>query len=163
MPLSASQLAGLIDAQAASLRLWVRSRCASPEDAVQEAFCRLAVEEPPPANPVAWLYGVARNVALKQRRTDQRRQAREQSYATESISRSNRADPLELAETLQAVERLNDELRELLVGRIWGHLSFEEIGQLCGVSAATAFRRYQQALEQLRQRLGDGRQASNAR
>lgn len=162
MPLSAAKLAELIESQGASLRLWVRSRCASPEDAVQEAFYQLAVAEPPPGNPVAWLYGVARNVALKQRRSDQRRQAREQVHAAQRTEGSERADALELAETMQAVEQLEDELRELLVARIWGRLSFDEIGQLCGVSAATAFRRYQQALEALRQKLGDGRKACRA-
>ena len=43
MPLNAAQLAKLIESQAVCLRLWVRSRCASGEDVVQEAFCRLAV------------------------------------------------------------------------------------------------------------------------
>ena len=55
MPLDAVQLAQLIEGQAACLRLWIRSRCASGEDVVQEAFCRLAVQDPPPENPVAWL------------------------------------------------------------------------------------------------------------
>jgi RNA polymerase sigma factor (sigma-70 family) len=162
MPLSAALLAELIDSQAASLRLWVRSRCGSPDDAVQEAFCQLAVQNPPPANPVAWLYGAARNIALKQRRTDQRRQQREQAHALQVHQRSIRSDALQLAEMLQAVDRLDNELRELLVARIWGHLSFDEIGGLCGVSAATAFRRYQEALKQLRTALDEDRQSSKA-
>lgn len=162
MPLTAALLAELIESQAASLRLWVRSRCASPEDAVQEAFCQLAVQEPPPANPVAWLYGVARNIALKQRRSDQRRQAREQSYAAQVVVRSGQTDAVEMEEMLSAMDRLDDDLRETLVAKIWGHLSFEEIGQASGMSAATAFRRYQQALERLRQHLGEKRAASKA-
>jgi RNA polymerase sigma-70 factor (ECF subfamily) len=129
---------------------------------VQEALCQLAVAEPPPANPVAWLYGVARNVALKQRRSDQRRQAREQTYAEQIVVRTSQADALEMKEMLSAMDRLEDDLRETLVAKIWGHLSFEEIGQAAGVSAATAFRRYQQALEHLRQRLGEKRPASKA-
>lgn len=67
MPLDAAELAKLIENQAACLQLWVRSRCAASEDVVQEAFCRLAVQEPPPDNPVAWLYRVCRNLADKQR------------------------------------------------------------------------------------------------
>ena len=47
MPIDALQLAKLIECQAASLGLWVRGRCASPDDVVQDAFCRLAVAEPP--------------------------------------------------------------------------------------------------------------------
>lgn len=153
MPLAAEQLAELINAQAASLRLWVRSRCDSADDAVQEAFCRLAVEEPPPDNPVAWLYRVARNLAEKQRLADQRRRRREESRAAaESVCSA--ADTLELAETLAAVEQLEPELREVLVARLWGQLSLEEVGKLCGVSAATAFRRYEAALKALRVKLG---------
>jgi RNA polymerase sigma-70 factor (ECF subfamily) len=162
MPLHAAQLAELIQSQAASLRWWVRSRCANPEDCVQEAFCQLAVQEPPPANPVAWLYGVARNVALKQRRSDQRRQAREQTYAAQIGERSGSSDAMDMKETLQAMDCLDDDLREALVAKIWGHLSFEEIGQASGVSAATAFRRYQQALQHLRQRLGEKQSSDNA-
>ena len=70
MPIDAVQLAKLIESQAASLRLWVRGRCASGEDVVQEAFCKLATEEPPPENQVAWLYRVCRNLAEKQRLAD---------------------------------------------------------------------------------------------
>jgi len=155
MRLTATQLAELIDSQAGSLRLWVRARCASPEDAVQEAFCRLAMEDPPPDNSVAWLYRVARNVAENQRLSDQRRREREQSRAQMVTKEGGPTDCLELAETLAAVERLPDELREVLVARIWGQLSLEEVGRLCGIATATAFRRYQAALEALRVKLGE--------
>ena len=153
MPLDALQLAHLIDTQTASLALWVRSRCASGEDVVQEAFCRLAAEEPPPENPVAWLYRVCRNLAEKQRLSDERRRTREQARARLEVAPSDGADPLEIAETLAAVEELDDELREVLVARVWGQLSLEEVGNLCGVSTATALRRYEAALQALRAKL----------
>lgn len=150
MPLDAVQLANLIESQAASLRLWVRSRCASGEDAVQEAFCRLAVQDPPPENPVAWLYRVCRNLAEKQRLSDHRRQERERVWAYDTAAKSDASDPLELREVLAAVERLDAELREVLVARVWGQLSLEEVAKLCGISTSTAFRRYQAALQSLR-------------
>lgn len=153
MPLNASQLAELIDSHAATLRLWVRSRCAAAEDVVQEAYCRLATQEPPPDNPVAWLYRVCRNLAERQRRTDQRRQNRETVRAEQVAPVGERVDPLELAETLEAVERLDDDLRDVLVARIWGGLSFEEVAGLCGISTATACRRYHAALVALRTKL----------
>jgi len=153
MPLDATQLAELIDSQAASLRLWVRSRCPSPEDVVQDAFCRLASQEPPPGSPVAWLYAVARNLADKQRRGDQRRRRREESRAAVESFDDAAADPLEIAEVGAAVEELPDELREVLVARIWGGLSLEEVARLCGISAATAWRRYQAALTTMREKL----------
>lgn len=153
MPLPTAQLAELIECHAASLRLWIRSRCAACEDVVQEAFCRLSVADPPPDNPVAWLYRVCRNLAEKQRVSDQRRRRREEDRAQPEAARTHAVDPLEVAETLAAVERLDDELREVLVARIWGQLSLEEIGRLCGVSTATAHRRYQAALHALKSQL----------
>ncbi|MSR60049.1 MAG: sigma-70 family RNA polymerase sigma factor [Planctomycetaceae bacterium] len=153
MPLDVAELAKLIESQAASLRLWVRSRCASCEDVVQEAFCRLAAAEPPPDNPVAWLYRVCRNLAGKQRLSDKRRRERERARAQSEVATSDRADRIEIEETIAAVEELDDELREVLVARVWGQLSLEEVAELCGVSTATAFRRYEAALKALRSKV----------
>lgn len=153
MPLDANQLAQLIANQAACLRLWIRSRCTSTEDVVQEAFCRLAAQEPVPDNPVAWLFRVCRNLADKQRLSDRRRRNRELQRASTWQRNQRDVDPLELQETLAAVDRLEDDLREVLIARIWGQLSLAEIGRLCGISTATAFRRYEAALQQLRLKL----------
>jgi RNA polymerase sigma-70 factor (ECF subfamily) len=153
MPLEANQLAKLIESQAGCLRLWVRSRCASDEDVVQEAFCRLAMQEPPPDNPVAWLYRVCRNLAEKQRLSDARRRQREVARSKLELAAVDPAGPLEIQEMLAAVESLEQEQREVLIARVWGQLSLEEVGNLCGVSTATAFRRYEAALQALRLRL----------
>jgi DNA-directed RNA polymerase specialized sigma24 family protein len=75
------------------------------------------------------------------------------NWETSSRVRAEPIDSLELAETLAAVEQLNDTLREVLVARVWGQLSLDEVAQLCGVSAATAFRRYEAALKELRTKL----------
>jgi len=56
-------------------------------------------------------------------------------------------------ETMNAVLQLEEPFREVLTARIWGQLSFEEIGDLCHISTATASRRYQSALEHLRKLL----------
>jgi RNA polymerase sigma-70 factor (ECF subfamily) len=152
MPIDGAQLAKLIETQAASLALWVRGRCLSPEDVVQEAFCRLAAAEPSPDSAVAWLYRVCRNLAEKQRLADKRRRAREEARALPEVAGSQ-ADSLELAEALAAVESLDAELREVVAARVWGQLSLDEIGRLCGISTATAFRRYEAALKELRAKL----------
>ncbi len=152
MPIDALCLAKLIERHGASLQLWVRSCCDSAEDAVQEAFTRLAAQDPEPDNPVAWLYQVSRNVAFKRRLSDRRRRDRELANAqTEVVATS--ADPLEIADLQAAVAALADELREVLVARIWGQLTLEEIGQMCGISTPTAFRRYREALETLRTKI----------
>lgn len=153
MPIDAQQLAELIDRHAGALRLWIRSRCASAEDVVQEAFCRLAQQEPVPDKPAAWLYRVCRNLGDKERRTADRRRRREGEWVLSKEGATTSADPLELEETMAAVERLDNDLREVLVARLWGQLTFEEIASLCGISTATAFRRYEAALKTLMETL----------
>ena len=150
MPIDAVLLAQLIDSHGAVLRLWVRRRCSSSEDVVQEAFCRLAAQEPPPDNPVAWLFRVCRNLAEKPRSSEERRRARERTWSARREHPPDPADPLEIAETMEAVTQLEDDLREVLVARLWGQLSLEEVARLCGISTATAFRRYEAALRELR-------------
>jgi DNA-directed RNA polymerase specialized sigma24 family protein len=45
------------------------------------------------------------------------------------------------------------EQRETLVAHLWGGLTFEQIGELTGVSSSTAHRRYLAGLSALRERL----------
>lgn len=153
MPVDAQQLAELIEQHAGSLRLWIRSRCVSAEDVVQEAFCKLARHEPPPDNPVGWLYRVCRNLAERQRLSEKRRRDREQVWASAKSSANRGDDSSNLSEMLSAVETLDEELREVLVARLWGRLSLAEVASLCGISTATAFRRYEAALQSIREKL----------
>jgi RNA polymerase sigma-70 factor (ECF subfamily) len=58
-----------------------------------------------------------------------------------------------------ALEELPLELRETIVARLWGGLTYDEIADLTGTSTATAYRRYLNGLAQLRERLGVACQA----
>jgi RNA polymerase sigma factor (sigma-70 family) len=153
MPLTADQIAALIERHAIPLQVWIGRRCPSAEDVVQEVFCRLAVLDRPPEQVAAWLYRAARNLAQNQRLAGRRRQAREQHAATQEHVHDDPAQRLIADEVLAAVLRLDDGLREVVTARIWGQLTFEEIGELCGISTATASRRYRDALEQLQRLL----------
>ncbi|HXY36373.1 MAG TPA: sigma-70 family RNA polymerase sigma factor [Planctomycetaceae bacterium] len=153
MPLSAEQIVALIERHAVPLSIWLGRRCQGAEDVVQEAFCRLAVLDPPPERAAAWLYRTARNLAENHRVALRRRRKREERAA---VAEAVHEDPLErlLAdEVLASLVRLDDSLREVVTARIWGQLTFEEIAALCGISTATASRRYRDALEQLHQQL----------
>ena len=154
MPLGSVELADLIDRLAAPLRVWASRVCASPEDAVQEALCRLVTLEPAPLRPSAWLYRAVRNAALGQQRAQRRRRLREQVVSTAEQHEPDPALGMISNEVLRAVDQLEDSLRDVLVARIWGELTLDEIAELCGVSRVTAFRRYRQALEEVRSRLG---------
>jgi len=153
MPLPANQMSALISQHAVPLQLWSSQRCLDSENAVQEAFCRLAVQDPPPAKPVVWLYRVVRNLAEKQRLSSRRRRSREIQVAVRESTSINLDADLDAATAVTTIERLSDELREVLVARLWSQLTFEEIGELCDISIATASRRYRDAIEQLRQHL----------
>lgn len=150
MPIEVEYLAQLIADHAGPLRIWVRSRCPSGDDVVQDAFCRLAIEDPPPSAPVAWLYTVCRNLAEKQRLSEIRRRQRERDCASRESSPGAPHESTQMAETLAAVEALEEGLREVLVARVWGRLTLEEVGKLCGISVATAHRRYEAAIQSLR-------------
>ena len=154
MPLSAEQIAALVERHAVPLQVWLGRSCPSAEDLVQEAFCRLAVLDRLPERTAAWLYRVVRNLAENQRVMDRRRHAREKQVATAEAVEDDPAGQLIIDEILEAVLHLDDPSREVVTARIWGTLNFDEIGELCGVSTATASRRYQDALVQLRRLMG---------
>ena len=104
------------------------------------------MQDTPPDRPAAWLYRVARNLAGKQRVGDQRRKRREAERAVPEAFHPEPSARLEQGEALAAVMRLEDPLREVLVARLWGEMTLVETGELCGISAATAMRRYEAAL-----------------
>ena len=52
-----------------------------------------------------------------------------------------------------ALEELPEEQREVIIARLWGGLSFEEIGKINGTVTSTAHRRYQQGIAALREKL----------
>jgi RNA polymerase sigma-70 factor (ECF subfamily) len=145
----------LVDSHGPALILYARQWCAAPEDAVQEAFLKLVALRRPPHEVVPWLYRVVRNAALDAGKAARRRQRRE-----EAVGRTIRwfiepeVDGLDAASAVAALQRLPDEEREVIVARLWGGLSFEQIAEVVGCSASTAFRRYSAGLDALRKQLG---------
>lgn len=140
---------------APALRLYARQWGESGEDLVQEAFIRLAQQSPPPEQILAWLYRVVRNAALMAQRTATRRRQREQRASKPEAWFTTTEDRLDGDEATRLLAELPLELREVIVPRLWGGLTFEEIADLVGCSLATAHRRYQMGLAQLRERLED--------
>jgi len=54
---------------------------------------------------------------------------------------------------MKSLDALPMEQREVVIARIWGGLTFDEIAALTGDSRTTVFRRYGEALEVLREKL----------
>jgi RNA polymerase sigma-70 factor (ECF subfamily) len=151
-------LGRLFDEHAAPLVLFARQLCAAPEDIVQDAFVSLARQSEAPDRPAAWLYRVVRNGAIAAARQSGRRRRREQRAADREAmpgepwfaATDDRIDAESAARLLAELDR---ETREVIVGRLWGGLTFEELARLQGCSLTTAHRRYQAGLDRLHARL----------
>jgi len=145
----------LLSQHAAALELYARQWCHNPEDVVQEAILRLARERPLPERPVGWLYMAVRNGAISASRGASRRRRHEKAAAARvSWFASSGGDALDAQEATAALADLPIAEREVVVARLWGGLSFEEVGELVGCSSSAAHRRYVAALEALRERFG---------
>jgi RNA polymerase sigma-70 factor (ECF subfamily) len=150
-----AEVARLMDTHAAPLVLCARQWCAEPEDVVQDAFVKLVRQSRQPPDAVAWLYRVVRNGAIDAARRAQRRQRRE-SAAARPVRWfvEPEVDGLDAETAVAALQDLAPDQREVIVARHWGGLSFEQIAEMAGCSASTAFRRYTAGVEALRKQLG---------
>jgi RNA polymerase sigma-70 factor (ECF subfamily) len=146
-------LSRLLDQHGAALVLYAQQLCNRPEDVVQEAFIRLMQQRSAPENLAGWLYRVVRNEATNSSRSAMRRRRHERSAAAgrpESWFVPSGEDKIDALAAVAVLESLPIDQREIVVLRIWGGQSFDEIAELIGKSTSTAHRRYEMALESLR-------------
>ena len=146
----------LIRRLAPGLVLYARQWSRSAEDVVQDAFLklfrqpaaarkrvRMALPGRPPRRdefcPFRFASRSARAVGQRFSRDVVRTRHRGNRLISKSFTDALRSQPLEL--------------RETIVARIWGGLSFDEIALLTGASPSTASRRYKAGLEALREQL----------
>ncbi len=153
--MTARQLAELIDEHAPALVLFARQWCSTPEDVVQDSFCKLASQRTMPDDAVAWLYRVVRNGALDAAKADRRRQRREAAAASSMPWFEEVAiEGLDAANAVAALEALPAEQREVIVARLWSGLTLQEIADVVGCSVSSAHRRFEAGIATLRERLG---------
>lgn len=151
---SSEEFSRLIEQVLPGLELYARQWSREPADIVQEAFLRLWKERIPPQDSRAWLFRVVRNLSISHLRKQSRRRI-EGAVAVErecwfELDHDQRLDAADVSQRLQ---ELPEDLREPVIAHVWGELTFHEIGELVGASASTVHRRYQQAMEQLRNEL----------
>jgi RNA polymerase sigma-70 factor (ECF subfamily) len=147
------ELGRLYREHAPALRLYVRQWPEGDEDLVQDAFVKLAQQSPAPEQVLPWLYRVVRNGALAAARGAARRRRRQHQASASEAWFAAADDHLDGREATRLLAELPLEQREVVVARIWGGLTFEEVARLVGCSLPTAHRRYQAALAVLRERL----------
>ena len=115
------------------------------EDVMQELFLRLYQSPPEPSvqNLRAWIFRMARNLAI-----DERRRARE----TAELQDADLTDPRDLDAALdveRALTALPMEEREIVTLHLNAGLGFREISEVAGLSLPAVYRRYRRALKTL--------------
>lgn len=108
-------------------------------------------QEDIPRDPVAWLFTTVRRRAMnlargERRREEHQRQAGQERASWFLASSETEWDSEELAAMLEQLPSLE---REIVVARIWGELSFDQIAELVAISSSAAHRRYHKALSLL--------------
>ena len=156
---NSSEFAALIKTQLPALLLFARQwPHDSPEDVVQEAFMRLLDQPEPPENVTAWLFSVVRNLSNNHIRSEKRRKNREMRksaqispwFVTPEHADETNDNHTELIEQLQ---QLPFQYREVIVAKIWGNLTFEQIAAIQETSTSSAHRMYQTGIKILQDKL----------
>lgn len=138
-----------------------RTRCRGlAEDAVHEAFVRICrTDLARLADADAYVFAAVRNAAIDQVRRAGHAASLDQA-AADSIFEAGADVPGDEAQrdeqarlVARAVDALPDEQREAIVMRIYGGLSFAQIGRVTGDPLPTVATRYRRGLERLRLKL----------
>lgn len=152
-PAQLAKLVGrLLDQHGAALALYAAQWSPTPDDCVQEALIELARTKPLPDQPVAWVYRVVKCRALNSARAQRRRSEREEAAWMSRLSSLSPRSSEERSELLDALNQLTAEVREIVVLKVWGNLTFAEIATVTEGSASTIHRQYQMALATLREK-----------
>ena len=149
------QLTQTVVARAAALALYARQwlgdgATSAAEDVVQEALTALLMQKHAPPDPVAWMYLAVRNAAIDHARSASRRRMREQSVAKSEWFDATTDSAIDAESAEQALRHLPAEFREVVVLRIWGELGLAQIAQVTQTSVSTVHKRYNAAIEQMR-------------
>jgi RNA polymerase sigma factor (sigma-70 family) len=168
--LSSAELSQLWKKHSAALLLIARGHCGGTgndcDDCVQEAFIKLATQNPIPDDPVAWLARVVRNSAIDAIRSNQRRVDREaEAMALRPVwlepvdpSAVDNPSPGEIQDALAILE---DVTRDIVVAHIWNQMTFRQIAEAFELSPATTHRKYEAGIEALRNFMTTQKESNN--
>jgi RNA polymerase sigma-70 factor (ECF subfamily) len=150
-------------------RAWSNNR-QDAEDLVQEAVLRMWRHQAdkgaaPPDLPL--VFSTIRFCGLNHHRSENRRRKREESVIYLNDFQDVWLDPVleqdeEALILRNAVQNLSPKLREVVVMKFWGGLTFLQISETLAISPNTAASRYRYALEQLAHELRRIKEARHA-
>lgn len=129
------------------------------EDLLQEACIRVWRESEggDTVPPLAHFFRALRHTAIDAARREDRRARREQTVGTSEETLAHFQCPLEGDERRASIEaalrELPEDQRNVLVLKIWGEQSFEEVAAILDIPVGTAASRYRYALSNLRKTL----------
>jgi RNA polymerase sigma-70 factor (ECF subfamily) len=158
-------MARLYEAHAPAVHAYALRR--SDRETADEVTARVFLiawrrRESVPAEPLPWLYGVARRVLSEERRGAARRGAlRERLYSSDA-NRPSELPELGDVELAAALARLSNTDREALLLRYWEELPPEQVAIALGCSRATLAVRLHRAKARLRRTLADAARSDDA-
>lgn len=155
--MNALALSDLLNRLGPSLTLLARQYTNCADDAVQDAFVQLAGLKAIPSHVEAWLFRAVKHRALDYRKTEARRKRREESHQPSSWFCEHSIDGMDAEQAVQALTNLPEEEREIIIARLWGSLSLQQIADAFGCSVATVHRRFEAGITRLREQLGEAK------
>lgn len=148
------EIRSFVEQHGSALLLYARQYCSNPDDALQEALIDLARRDTLPESLLSWMYRVVKNKAMNQTRADRRRSSHQTvvGLANDCWFEEDPAALLDAKEVVEWICDLSPLEREIVTSRIWGDLTFEQVAELTGISASTAYRLFTKSVEQFRKR-----------
>ena len=141
-----------------SLALTITGCSGLAEDAVHEAFVRLCDrKELPSGQLLAYVFAAVRNAAVDQCRREKRERSMAETLFADAANSSHDSsvgsNDEQAARLQREIQLLDENAREIIVMKIFGELTFEEIGSVLNTPAATIATRYRRALASLEEKL----------
>lgn len=157
------QIQSLLHRYGGALKLYARQWCNAPEDAIQDALYEWVKQKANPDNLVAWLFTAVRFRALNMSRSDRRRESNHRDATNYrplwfEANAHSAWDSEELQHALQQLESID---REIVIARIWGELTFEQIAELTHTPLTSVHRLYKNALLHMRRTLDGPKELKN--
>lgn len=115
---------------------------------MQEAMIELAQQDCEPANVQAWLFRCVRFRAINITRGEERRRRHQRAAASQGSEWfvDELGSKLQTDDLKHALNDLSLVQREIVIARIWGELTFEQIANLVEASTSAVHRHYYAAL-----------------